>query len=158
MTRDKFARAHAASTTKASGSTSPSLKVVPDSWSLTPASCGHLYDELDQMSEVEGLLLLHARGEIEPVQVEFLPAIIAPVARVVLADFAVIYGLRLWAGDKRPVPYGSEWVARRIERSRATVRRGLHGLVATGVLTFAGELPARGKGNGTRTYLPGGVR
>jgi hypothetical protein len=154
MTRDEFARAHARSTANAGGTTnaSPSLKVVPDPWTLNPVSTG------DAEAEVEQLLRLHAVGEIQPVHVEFLPAIIAPVARVVLADFAIVYGLRLWAGDKRPVPYGAAWVAQRIGRPQTTVWRGLQGLLATGVLTFAGELPARGKGNGTKTCLPGGFR
>jgi hypothetical protein len=143
--------AHARATT-ASRSSSPSLKVVPEPWTLNPVSTE------DSEAEIEQLLRLHAVGEIEPVPVGFLPAIIAPVARVVLADFSIVYGLRLWAGDKRPVPYGAAWVAQRIGRPQTTVWRGIQGLVATGVLTFAGELPLRGKGNGTKTYLPGGVR
>jgi hypothetical protein len=134
-----------------------SPKVVPlhpDAWSLKPGST-----DPDEGPEVDGLLGLAAAGEIEPVEVAFrqLPDDAPPVVRRVVEDFALVYGVRLWAGDRRPVAYGVEWVARRLGLPRTTVRRALRELVDGGILTFQGELEARDKGNGTKTYLPGGA-
>jgi hypothetical protein len=100
------------------------------------------------------------QGELEPdaVALPELPARTPRLARVVLADLALVYGLRLAACDDRPVPYAAGWAAKRLGCSRPTVWRALRWLVAAGVLEDCGELAARGKGNGTKTYLPGGAR
>jgi hypothetical protein len=136
-------------------STPSSLHVVPESSVLSPESWGQPHDE---GPEVEQLLALHAAGAIEPVRVAFpaAPASLSTVARAVLEDFARVRGLRLAAADHRPVPYGKAWVAARIGWSPRSVWRALRELEAAGLIEFVEELPTRGKGNGTRTYLPGG--
>jgi hypothetical protein len=108
--------------------------------------------------ENDRLLLRYRNGEIQPVPVELPAAIVPPAARLVRDDFALIYGLQLWAGNDLPVPYAKAWVAARMGLPEITVWRSVRRLVDVGVLTFCGELPARGKGNGTKTYLPGGPR
>jgi Winged helix-turn-helix DNA-binding len=136
-------------------STPSSLYVVPDSSVLSPESWGQTREE---EPEIEQLLALHAAGAIEPVRIAFpaAPASLSTVARAVLDDFARIRGLRLAAGDDRPVPYGKAWVAARVGWSPRSVWRALRELEAAGLIRFVEELPLRGKGNGTKTYLPGG--
>ena len=135
-------------------STPSSLYVVPDPSPLSPLPSVHTGAG---EAEVEQLRRLFAAGQIEPVRVDFppVPADLSPVARAVLADFALIRGLRLWAGDVRPVPYGRMWVAARLETPASTVRRALRELEAAGLIEFAEELPGRGGRRGTRCYLPG---
>jgi hypothetical protein len=146
--------------TSASGTSSrhlvavPDVPVVPDTCLLTPGATRSVED-----AEVEQLLALHAAGELEPVEVAFRPIrrSAAPVVHAVATDFALVHGLRLWAGDERAVPYGSAWAAERLRRPQTTIRRALRELAPadrSGVLTFEGEMPARGMGNGTRCYLP----
>jgi hypothetical protein len=139
----------------ATGSPQSSSSPLGSSSHLSPNPFGH---EGNEEPEVESLLRLHEAGEIEPVEERFplVPATVSPFARVVFEDFARIRGLRLWAGDDRPVPYGREWVADRLKRHESAVRRALRELEAAGLIEFVGELPARRKGQrGTKTYLPG---
>jgi hypothetical protein len=138
--------------TRASGSSTPSSLVVPSSSSLVP-SCVDA-----DLAEVEHLLRDHAAGRVAPVRVPLaaLPEGAWPAAETVREDFALVHGLRLWAGDERPVPYACGWAAARLKCHKATVWRALGQLVDAGVLESAGELPGRGK-RGTRLYLPAGA-
>jgi hypothetical protein len=106
-------------------------------------------------AEVDNLLRLYREGKIQPEPFELQAAILTPAARRVRDDFALIRGLRLWAGDARPVPYGREWVARRLGIAPVTVSRALDALVAAGVLKPDDPLPLRkGRRNGTHTFKP----
>jgi hypothetical protein len=144
--------------TGSSAASSPRLYLVPPPSSLLPG-CVEGAEAVD-LAEVEHLLRDHAAGRISPVEVALpaLPAGSWPAAEAVREDFALVRGLRLWAGDDRPVPYACEWAAARLERHKTTVWRALGQLVGAGVLLQCGELPPRGGGYGTRLYLPGGAR
>jgi HK97 family phage portal protein len=78
---------------------------------------------------------------------------LSPAAVRVAEFFQVVAGLRLWAGDDRPVPFGCDWVASRLDMSAMTVWRAREALVAAGVIQHAGALPGRGK-LGTDSYSP----
>jgi hypothetical protein len=146
---DDTPRAHA---TTASDTSQPFYVLSSDLCPLDSVSVPKRGGENDR------LLAMHRAGQIQPVSVEFPAAIVPQAARRVRDDFALIYGLQLWAGNDYPVPYGQVWAADRLQLPEVTVWRSLRRLVDVGVLTFCGELPARGKGNGTRTYLPGNAR
>jgi hypothetical protein len=138
--------------TTVSDTSRPLYVVSSDLCALDSVSIPELGGENDR------LLRSYHAGEIQPVPVELPAAIVPPAARIVRDDFALVYGLQLWAGNDAPVPHGQVWVADRLDLPPITVWRCLRRLVDIGVLAFCGELPARGKGNGTRTYLPGGAR
>jgi hypothetical protein len=128
------------------------LHVVPEPSTLNPVSTPA------REAEVDGLLRMYHEGRIQPEPVVF-PAVDLPeTAARVRDDFGLIYGLRLAGCDDRAVPYARSWVAARLEVAEVTVWRALRKLVAAGVLVDCGELPARGEGNGTSTFLPAGVR
>lgn len=142
--------------TSASGSRSSPLYVVPSSSSLVPRNTESGAE--NQGAEIENLLREHAAGRIAPVETVFpaLPTLLGPAARLVLDDFALVYGLRLWACEERPVPYATRWAAARIGTvTHMTVSRVLARLVSTGVLLERDPLPPRGGRRGTKTYLPG---
>ncbi|MGZ4325933.1 MAG: hypothetical protein ACXVHB_28825 [Solirubrobacteraceae bacterium] len=106
------------------------------------------------MAEVDALLKLYYAGKVEPVRVELQAAILPPAVRLVRDDYALVRGLRLWAGDTRPVPYGREWVAGRVDLAPVTVGRALDALVAASVLRRGDPLPPRnGWRNGTHTFV-----
>lgn len=84
-----------------------------------------------------------------------LPSDAPPAMRAVYDDFRLVRGLLLALCDDRPVPYGAGWVAARVGLGKGTVSRARERLVREGILEFVGELPARAKPNGTKTYLPG---
>jgi hypothetical protein len=106
-------------------------------------------------AEVDNLLRLFREGKIQPERVELQAAILTPAARRVSDDYALIRGLRLWAGDTRPVPYGRDWVASRVDLAPVTVSRALDALVDARVLRPGDPLPARnGRRNGTHTFIP----
>jgi ParB-like chromosome segregation protein Spo0J len=112
-------------------------------------------------AELDVYLRQHAAGTLSPlvtplaVELPDLPAGASAALRAVYEDFRLVRGIRLAACDDRPVPYGAAWVAARLDLGKLTVVRARQALVDAKVLTYEGELPARGKGNGTRTYLPG---
>jgi predicted ArsR family transcriptional regulator len=63
--------------------------------------------------------------------------------------------VRLWESERRAVPYAAGKAARRLGLRKQAVVSALRDLVAAGWLTYEGDDEARGKPNGTRTYLPG---
>jgi hypothetical protein len=113
-------------------------------------------------AELDVYLRQHKAGELSPllapleVVLPDLPAHASSAMRAVRDDFRVVRGIRLAACDERPVPYGAGWVAARLGVCKGTVVTVRKALVGAGVLRYMGDLDARGKGNGTKTYLPGG--
>jgi hypothetical protein len=127
---------------------------VPESWVLGPGCV--------EEAQLDIYLRQHAAGELPellaPVEV-WLPELPAQAPRAMQAvydDFRLVRGLRLACCESRPVPYGAAWVAARLGIDKATVVRARDALVQLGILRFCGEMEARRKGNGTKTYLPGG--
>jgi len=100
---------------------------------------------------------MQEEGRIEPVPVDLLPKL-PPHATPPMYDVAMffcrVYGLRLWAGDTRDVPFSCGWVAQKLHLPKATVWRAIKSLVSAGVLIQGETLPGRKK-LGTHTYLPG---
>jgi len=82
------------------------------------------------------------------------PESVPDVYHRVAVFFALVAGLRLEAGDDRPVPFGCEWVGRHLGGvPKLTVWRARKRLVELGVLEHVGALPGRGK-RGTDLFTP----
>jgi hypothetical protein len=98
---------------------------------------------------------MHEAGGIEPVPVWLppLPEGAPPGVRCVYEFYELVYGLRSWAADDRPVPFACGWVAKKLGIPKTTAWRALKVLVGAGVLEHAGQMPARGK-RGTDLYSP----
>ena len=134
----------------------PSAKAVPSPSSLvpsvTPAQETH-------EPEVEALLRQYAAGRLAlpPVELPALPHNASPTMRRVAAFFVVVRGLRLYAGDDRPVPFACGWVGEKIGLPKKTAWRAVWALCEAGVLIEEGALPGRGK-RGTKLYAPGPVK
>jgi hypothetical protein len=94
--------------------------------------------------------------ELPAVALPALPANSTDAMRKVAEFFAKVRGLRLWAGDDRPVVFSHRFIATHTGLHFRTAGRALCRLKAAGVLEFAGEMPPRGA-RGTHTYLPGGA-
>jgi hypothetical protein len=107
------------------------------------------------LGEFDGLLRLYHEGRIQPEPVAFPAVALPPTAALVRDDFGFVYGLRLAGCRDDPVPYAASWCARRTGMGETTAWLALRKLMDVGVLVDKGELPRRGKGNGTRCYLPG---
>lgn len=108
----------------------------------------------DDEPEVEGLLKLYRAGRLRPVAVQLaVPDQALPVERRVAQFFGLVHGLRLAAGDDRPVPFACRWVGAQLSLPRQTVSRTLHSLVDDGVLRKCPPLPGRQR-RGTATFLP----
>ncbi|HUR86943.1 MAG TPA: hypothetical protein VMY78_16540 [Solirubrobacteraceae bacterium] len=74
-----------------------------------------------------------------------------------MAEFyALLLGLRLWAGDARDVPFACGWVAHKLGLPQITVWRALQTLKAARVLEQVGELPRPGK-RAAHLYAPGAL-
>jgi hypothetical protein len=108
---------------------------------------------------VERLLQMAADGRLEPVPVELppLPGSATAPMRAVADFFALVCGVRLWAGEDRSAPFACGWVAEKLELPKTTVHRALRQLVSCGVLASAGSMPGRGGKRGTHLYEPGVV-
>jgi hypothetical protein len=108
--------------------------------------------------EVEWLLREAAEGRLEPLPVELpsLPDGATQTMREVAAFFALVRGVRLWAGDGRDVPFACGWVAGKLGRPKKTVHRALRQLEACGVLVRGASLPPRGR-RGTQLWAPGSL-
>lgn len=100
----------------------------------------------------DGYLVDHARGTLPAAPVP-VPEDIPPWTRPVAEFVALVIGLRLTVGDRRPSPFASEWTARHVGCSTMTAHRALKALAAHGFLVPDDPLPARGPGRkGTATY------
>jgi hypothetical protein len=73
--------------------------------------------------------------------------------RRVAEFYRLVRGLRLGAGDDRPVPFACGWVAGHLGIPKITVWRALQRLAACGVLVQSDTLPGRGK-RGTHVWEP----
>jgi hypothetical protein len=111
--------------------------------------------------EVEALLTACEKGTVKPLPVQLppLPKSRSPAVRQVAGFFCKVYGLRLYAGDERWVPFACQWVADKLGIPKLTVWRALVALVEAGTLVRPPErsLPGRGGRRGTDLYLPGPV-
>lgn len=125
----------------------PSLKDTPPS--LTE----------NEQPEVEQLLDLAAANRLEPVPVLLppLPDDATETMREVADFFALVHGVRLYAGMEPEVPFACGWVGSKIGRPKPSVHRALRQLEASGVLRCTGSLPGRRK-RGTRLWARGGGR
>ena len=132
---------------------SSSHVAVPHPSPLTPHS---KETEKDTEAEVEWLLRNQEAGRVEAVAVDLppLPDCATRVARDVAEFYRRVRGVRLWAGDDRPVPFGGAWVGRYLGLPDTTVWRAIKQLEEYGVLVYVGALPGRGK-RGTFLYEPG---
>lgn len=138
---------------------SADVPVIPHSSSLIP----HTNKEKKgrwgtDEPEVEWLLAEYDARLVEPVRVDLppLPDSATGPMRDVAWFYALVRGLRLWAGDDRPVPFGCEWVAGKVDLPTMTVWRAIKQLADCGVLVLAGALPGRDK-RGTFLYAPGAL-
>lgn len=124
----------------------PSL--VPGGDSLVPAG-------ESERPEVEQLLALCREGKIEPVSVPLrsLPEDAPALALAVASFIELVYGLRLAAGEDRPLPLAARWVGSKVGIPKSSAHRALRILEAAGVLDRRGSLPGQGK-RGTALYAP----
>jgi len=110
-----------------------------------------------QKPELYELLADHEAGRLPLAEVRLgeLPANATADMRRVADDMRTLMGLRLAAGEDRPLPYATTWAAERLGwgSNHRRASRAIHGLCDAGVVCFAGSLPGRGK-RGTKTYAP----
>lgn len=106
--------------------------------------------------EVEHLLRMYRDGRLEPARVDLppVPDELPESCHRVAEFYALVRGVRLWAGDDRPVPLACGWAAEKLGLGKITVWRARRTLVAAGVLAEGDPLPARGK-RATETFEPG---
>jgi hypothetical protein len=111
------------------------------------------------LGEVDHLLNHADDGDIEPIPVRLprLPKGTTPAMRRVADFYRKVRGVRLWAGDDRPVIFSAEWVAGHLGLHPVTVWRALTALCTAGVLVHVESLPGRGGRRGPWTYLPGAL-
>jgi hypothetical protein len=108
--------------------------------------------------QLQELFRLYREGKIEPAPVAMgpLPPDADPAMREVAADLAIRFGLRLADGTVEPLPYATcEPIKAGIVATRGGASKVLHRLERAGVIWSPGSMPARGKPNGTRLFLPG---
>jgi hypothetical protein len=108
-------------------------------------------------AELYGLLSEHEAGELAPARVELgeLPANASPDMRRVAEHMRLLMGLRLAAGEDRPLPYASRFAASQLGwKDYRRAARAIRKLREAGVIRDGGSLPVRGKGDGTKTYAP----
>jgi hypothetical protein len=113
----------------------------------------------EEEPEVEQLLKLHAKAPLVSrplVSLPPLPEGSSDAMRRVADLYALVRGVREWAGDDRPVPFACGWVAEKTGLPKPTVHRALRLLVDAEVLDLVGAMPGRGA-RGTHLYGPGGA-
>lgn len=149
-TRDKEQQAGREGEAEDSSLVSPGPLVVDGSLVSSP-----LVSPEGGKPEVEDLLALCKLGKFEPVVVELreVPDGAPEVVHRVSAFFGLIAGLRLAAGDDRPVPFACGWVGEHLDVPKLTVWRSRKRLIELGVLEHVGALPGRGK-RGTDLFNP----
>jgi hypothetical protein len=104
------------------------------------------------------LLKLHAMGLLdpEPVDLPSLPMNPSRALRRLHDLLALRFGLRLADGaDDALLLSASEVVAAGIVSTKGGASKLLHRAEDLGIVWSPGEMPALGKGNGTRLFLPG---
>ena len=116
-----------------------------------------------ESAEVEALLTAHTEGRgLAPLPVELpsLPQSRSEAMPRVAEFFVLVYGLRLAAGDERPVPFACGWIAQKLGLEKQTAYRLRCQLVEAGVIVKAETMPGRQGSDGqirrgTDCYLPG---
>jgi hypothetical protein len=120
-----------------------------------PVPCGQGGED---RAEIYELLTEFEAGRLTPVEVPFgvVPADATDDMRRVADDMRQLMGLRLAVGEDRPLPYARKWAAQRLGwgKNHRRAGRAIKRLCDAGVIVYAGSLPARGKRDGTKTYLP----
>ncbi len=98
----------------------------------------------------------YTAGLLDPVPMDLpVPGDASEAVRRVAADMSLPIGLRLAAGDLRPVPYACRWRAGVLGLSYRTVARALKTLVEAGALEKGDPLPPRADyPRGTAKFLP----
>lgn len=117
----------------------------------TSAPCG-----TDQ-PEIYLLLEEWKAGRLDPVAVRLgeLPADATEDMRRVAEHLRLLLGLRLAAGEPRPLPYAVRWAAEQLGwgRNYRRASRALLRLQEAGVIVYADSMPARGaQYRGTKLY------
>lgn len=107
----------------------------------------------------DGFLADYARGRLTPVSIP-LPDLPPELkwTRPVAEFCSLIIGLRLTVGDRRPSPFGCEWVASHVGCASSTAHRALVTLASeeAGFLAKYDPLPGRKGKRGTAVYgIPG---
>ena len=122
---------------------------------LVPLSTG----EDSEPPEIEQLLAMYRKGEIEPDRVALkpLPDGMPPLFRPVAEFIRLVYGLRLAAGDDRALPLAARWMERKVGIPRSTAHRALKALEAADWLERRGSLPGQDGRRGTALYMPVGT-
>lgn len=108
---------------------------------------------------VRQLLALYAAGEMAPATVRLgeMPATASEPMRLIAGDIRVRLGLLLAEGISLALPYAtSEAVTAGYVRLKGSASYALGRLVDAGVIRAVGEMPKRGKGNGTKLFVPPG--
>ena len=109
-------------------------------------------------NEPELYLLLadwrEGRLDPEPVELGELPEDATADMRRVAEDMRLLMGLRLAAGEDRPLPYSTRFAAERMRwgENRKRAQRAIDRLCEASVIEYSGSLPPSGQPYGTRTY------
>jgi hypothetical protein len=93
---------------------------------------------------------------LEPERVELgeMPSDATRPMVVIAEHMRVLMGLRLKAGEDRPLPYACSMAADIGIDDKAVAWRALRRLVKAGVVDYVGNMPPRGFREGTRLYAP----
>jgi hypothetical protein len=85
-----------------------------------------------------------------------LPERTSPDMRRLADDMVLLMGLRLAAGEDRPLPYSTRFAAERMgwRSNHRRANRAILRLCEAGVIFCTGSLPPRGQPYGTKTYAP----
>jgi hypothetical protein len=96
-------------------------------------------------------------GRLAPVPVALgpMPEDATRDMRALADEMAREMGLQVAVCDPRPLIFSTSFACERMGWTHLMrASRTLNALVAAGVVAYAGELPRRGKPNGTKTYTP----
>ena len=125
--------------------------LTPSSRPPSPGCC------LDDGPDLHRLKRAWREKQLDPVDVPLgeMPPWAGSVMRAVAEDMQILMGLRAAAGDDRPLPYAlSMAVSAGAAKDKPAASRAINALVRAGVIDYAGSLPPRGTGSGTKMYRP----
>lgn len=112
-------------------------------------------------AELWDLIAAYQRGELKPatVDVPAMPPGAGALMKAISADMQLLMGLRIAAGDDRPLPYAASMAVRRgLTDDKSAAAESLSRLVRRGVWQRGKSLAPRFRTfEGTRTYAPGQV-
>lgn len=133
----------------------PSLDDLPDAKDTNMDAGAPSTGDLPLMRQ---LLAAYAAGEIEPEPVALgpLPVGASRQMRAIADHFALWVGLRAADGVLAPVPYSTTVpVDARIVPRKSSASFLLRQMCACGIIKHVGDMPKRGKGSGTKLFVPG---